>query len=191
MATSNFYNVNASKVFAVLTEDEFDYEDAVNNVKAELEKLNEAEGVYVYLGSGKDVNDNRNFSSEVLGTVNFSNDFKVENEDPIIAEFNIVCVIRSGYYQHANLDWNIEFVLNDRTFDEFDDFHSVFKELIYDYYDLDDETTETLYSEISSEIKIKSEGIIDQIEGIYKSCSTSLSVAARFSNGETWYSEDK
>ena len=35
MATSNFHNVNASNIFAVELQDEFDYEDLVCNLESE------------------------------------------------------------------------------------------------------------------------------------------------------------
>ncbi len=36
MATSNFHNVNASHIFACSLENEWDYEDLVDNLKSEL-----------------------------------------------------------------------------------------------------------------------------------------------------------
>ena len=36
MATSNFHNVNASHIFAVQLEDEWDYQDLVSNLESEF-----------------------------------------------------------------------------------------------------------------------------------------------------------
>ena len=39
MSTSNFHNVNASRIFACELADEFDYDDLVENLQADLADL--------------------------------------------------------------------------------------------------------------------------------------------------------
>ena len=98
MATSNFHNVNASNIFAVELQDEFDYQDLVDNLQCALKET----GYYNIL-TKSDPNELRSFPSKSIGSL----DNYVESSD---AESGIVvtvtAVIRSGYYDGVNLDWH-------------------------------------------------------------------------------------
>jgi len=62
MATSNFHNVNASAIFAVRLENEYDYEDLVCNLESELSNNPD------YVDYGKtDKHELRSFPSRTLG----------------------------------------------------------------------------------------------------------------------------
>jgi hypothetical protein len=102
MATSNFHNVNATNIFAVQLEDEWDYSDLVINLESEFSKHSD------YSDYGKsDPNELRSFPSKSLGS--FSNSVVV-GEDEV--EIYITPVIRSGYYEGCNLDWHIRLYVN-------------------------------------------------------------------------------
>jgi hypothetical protein len=99
MATSNFHNVNATHIFAVQLEDEWAYDDLVENLESEFSKHSD------YYDYGKsDPNELRSFPSKSLGS--FSNSVVV-GEDEV--EIYITPVIRSGYYEGVNLDWHCSF----------------------------------------------------------------------------------
>ena len=71
MSTSNFHNVNASAIFAVPLENDFDYEDLVDNLKSEL-KVNSD-----YVDYGKtDKNELRSFPSRTLGSIRKYHQYK-------------------------------------------------------------------------------------------------------------------
>jgi hypothetical protein len=92
MATSNFHNVNATHIFAVQLEDEWAYDDLVENLESEFSKHSD------YYDYGKsDPNELRSFPSKSLGS--FSNSVVV-GEDEV--EIYITPVIRSGYYEGVN-----------------------------------------------------------------------------------------
>ena len=102
MATSNFHNVNASNIFAVELQDEFDYEDLVCNLESELSNHSD------YFDYGKtDPNELRSFPSKSVGS--FSNSIEI-GEDEV--EVYVTPVIRSGYYEGVNLDWHVRYYVN-------------------------------------------------------------------------------
>lgn len=150
MATSNFHNVNASNIFAVELQDEFDYEDLVCNLESELSNHSD------YFDYGKtDPNELRSFPSKSLGS--FSNSTIIEDDE---VEVYVTSVIRSGYYEGANLDWHVRYYVNGS----------------------EDETYES-HPRVQSLV----ESYVDYIETIYSQYSQPLGVTARFSNGETIY----
>ena len=102
MATSNFHNVNATHIFAVQLEDEWAYDDLVENLESEFSKHSD------YYDYGKsDPNELRSFPSKSLGS--FSNSVVVDEDE---VEIYITPVIRSGYYEGVNLDWHIRLYVN-------------------------------------------------------------------------------
>jgi hypothetical protein len=102
MATSNFHNVNASHIFAVQLEDEFDYEFLVENLESELNNHSD------YSDYGKtDPNELRSFPSKSLGS--FSNSTIIDDDE---VEVYVTPVIRSGYYEGCNLDWHVRYYVN-------------------------------------------------------------------------------
>jgi len=64
MATSNFHNVNASSIFAVDLQDEFDYQDLIDNVKYSLKETG-----YFNLLTKSDPNELRSFPSKSIGSL--------------------------------------------------------------------------------------------------------------------------
>ena len=102
MATSNFHNVNATHIFAVQLEDEWAYDDLVENLESEFSKHSD------YCDYGKsDPNELRSFPSKSLGS--FSNSLTIEDDE---VEIYITPVIRSGYYEGVNLDWHVRLYVN-------------------------------------------------------------------------------
>ena len=102
MATSNFHNVNASHIFAVQLEDEWEYQDLVSNLESEF-NTNLDYSDY----SKADPNELRSFPSKSVGS--FSNSIEV-GEDEV--EVYVTPVIRSGYYEGVNLDWHVRYYVN-------------------------------------------------------------------------------
>jgi hypothetical protein len=102
MATSNFHNVNASHIFAVELQDEYDYQDLVDNLESEF-STNIDYSDY----SKSDPNELRSFPSKSLGS--FNNSIEI-GEDEV--EIYVTPVIRSGYYEGCNLDWHVRYYVN-------------------------------------------------------------------------------
>ena len=172
MATSNFHNVNASHIFACSLENEWDYEDLIDNLTYEFK--NHADW---YDGNKSDPHELRSYPSRVLGslTKSFSyNDFSLE--------VWVSPVIRSGYYDGVNLDWNVHYFING------------------DEYEIDELENGIGYNTALSNSKIKAYALlaekkaeklrnelVEVTENIFNDYSMKLGVTAQFSNGETIY----
>ena len=95
MSTANFVKKNASKYYAVETEEDYQYGDLVMNLQTEFK-------------SEKDLWDSdRNYGGHIIA--------QVEKEfGKWAVEFDII--IRSGYYAGVNLDWECRIIdVEERT----------------------------------------------------------------------------
>jgi hypothetical protein len=139
MATSNFHNKNASAIFAVEIEDEWAYDDLVENLESEFNKHSD------YYGYGKsDPNELRSFPSKSLGS--FANVITI-GEDTI--DIFVTPVIRNGYYGGCNLDWNVEYCVNGYNDDTYSD-DSKTLEVVNNYV----EFIENTYSQYSQPLGV-------------------------------------
>ena len=88
MSTPNFYNRNASKIFASEYGEEVDFDDLTGNVLCELKGVREV-----------DRWDNNSYEAKTFG------EMYIEKNKWLIT----ICLdIRSGYYSGVNLDWHVE-----------------------------------------------------------------------------------
>ena len=174
MATSNFHNVNASHIFACSLENEWDYEDLVDNLKSELSNDSD------YVDYGKtDHNELRSFPSTTLGSIRKYHQYK-----DFYVEVCVTPVIRSGYYSGCNLDWNVDYLINgDASYDSPDfyindiaHYGNLSKSKAIVYAKLAEKKAEKLRYEI-----------VEKLEALYNDYSQKLGVTAQFSNGETIY----
>jgi hypothetical protein len=174
MATSNFHNVNASHIFACSLEDEWAYDDLVDNLKSELGNDSD------YVDYGKtDHNECRSFPSRTLGSIRKYHQYK-----DFYVEVCVTPVIRSGYYEGVNLDWNVDYLINgDASYDSPDFYINDIAH--YGNLPKSKATTYAKLAEKKAE-KLKNE-IVEKLESIYSDYSMKLGVTARFSNGETIY----
>jgi len=87
MATSNFHNVNASHIFAVDLQDEYDYQDLVDNLQCALKETGEFN-----LLTKSDPNELRSYPSTGIGSL----DCYVEDNDGNGIVVTVTAVVRSG-----------------------------------------------------------------------------------------------
>ena len=172
MATSNFHNVNASAIFAVRLEDEWAYDDLVENLTSELSNNPD------YVDYGKtDKHELRSFPSRTLGSIRKYHQYK-----DFYVEVCVTPVIRSGYYEGVNLDWNVDYTING------------------DVYDMDELENGIGYNTALPISKIKvyaklaekkaeklKNQMVEKLESLYNDYSEKYGVTAIFSNGETIY----
>ena len=172
MATSNFHNVNASHIFACSTENEWDFEDLIENLSYEFR--NHAAW---YGGNKSDPNELRSYPSRVLGSL--TKDFSYKD---FSLEVWVSPLVRSGYYDGVNLDWNVDYSINGDSYD-IDELENgigyntalpISKIKAY-----------SLLAEKKAE-KLKNE-IVEKVESIFSDYSEKYGVKAVFSNGETIY----
>ena len=174
MATSNFHNENASAIFAVQLEHEFDYDDLVDNLKSELSNNPD------YVDYGKtDKHELRSFPSRTLGSIR-----KYAQYKDFYVEVCVTPVIRSGYYDGVNLDWNVDYLINgDAQYDNTDFYIDDIA-----HYGSMSKSKATKYAKLAEKKaeKIKNQ-IVEKVESIFSDYSEKYGVTAVFSNGETIY----
>jgi hypothetical protein len=174
MATSNFHNVNASAIFAVRLEDEWAYDDLVENLTSELSNNTD------YVDYGKtDKHELRSFPSRSLGSIRKYHQYK-----DFYVEVCVTPVIRSGYYEGVNLDWNVDYLINGEcSYDE-----PNFEVADVEWYGKISKSKAIQYAKLADKKaeKIKNE-IVEQLESLYNDYSEKYGVTAVFSNGETIY----
>jgi hypothetical protein len=174
MATSNFHNENASAIFAVQLEHEFDYDDLVENLKSELN--NDPD----YVDYGKtDKHELRSFPSRTLGSIRKYVEYK-----DFYVEVCVTPVIRSGYYDGVNLDWNVDYLINgDAQYDNTDFYIDDIA-----HYGSMSKSKATKYAKLAEKKaeKVKNQ-IVEKVESIFSDYSEKYGVTAVFSNGETIY----
>lgn len=200
MGTSNFHNVNASNVYAVL----MNYEDVVydedgnetdetemrapdtwecdmfiKDIKEDAKEKAPAIGFSYHHTCNEDPHELRSYSSIPLFQF-----YRFKKFGDIDITVNINCVLRVGYYEGANLDWFITYDVMGNNTDELDF-------LYYTEYQSDmpagmikiqNKLAETWASNTADEL-------VNVTEEFFKEHSMPLGVSARFSSGETWYTK--
>jgi len=89
MSAPNFYNKNASKIFASECQEEFDYEDLIMNIQSELKGADEIE----------ESDNERSYPATKFAK------FEIEQGKWLAT---LYLTIRSGYFSGVNLDWEVE-----------------------------------------------------------------------------------
>jgi hypothetical protein len=176
MGTSNFHNVNASKIYAILEDSESMVSDFIHTIDNIQEDLKEKGYKEV---DEKAIDELRAYPARVIAE---KTEIKtIENIDLEIS-ITICAVVRSGYYEGFNLDWYIVYSdSNNYNLKELD------IETIFNNNDYEFENKEKEIEETKNWIENTKNNLIKELEEIYESISTSLVVTARFSNGETIY----
>lgn len=200
MGTSNFYYRNASKVFAigldyeknVIDEDgnetnetenvsceSYEYEEQIENVQYNLQ---ENKGKFSYSEyETKSQSDNRNFSASFIASLSTNKSFGDVN-----VEVEINCFSRSGYYEGACLDWELNINVDGTTEDDVDCIQSCFVDR-YTYSDMNAGLLKIQGKNAQKWAnKIKNE-IVEVVEKSFELSSTCFVRLATFSNGETIY----
>mgnify|MGYP001547179069 CR=1 FL=1 len=187
MGTSNFYKENASSYFAVCMDEDWEFElDCLNSCFEERG--------YELIGDG-----HYDYDKQVLAFKDYNVGLK-ENDDDFTVKVKVL--LRAGYYEGANLDWEIEVESNWLDYEDFRDYFDYanserlevvleeFAEVnrrdvwMSEPYTMDQQ--HQIYNNINSTI----ERAIEEVEKDFKDLSShELKASARFSNGETWYSE--
>ena len=195
MATSNFHNANASKVFVVLenyeqvildedgeetdeteyrTPDEWECDDFVSHAKGLIEK-NKGKFDF-YNGEQRSKEELRSFCATFLGQLYQRKDF-----GDVCVEVNINAFLRSGYYEAANLDWELVVYVDGYEFEDdiiLDDIRGSW---------MNEGLKAIQVNHINKYISKTKDAIVEHLEHIFEQLSTPYVVTARFSNGETMY----
>lgn len=194
MGASNFYNRNAKNVYAVL----MDYEDVVFD-----EDGNETEETQMVQCESWDYDNLIDYVTELMDEqtlfkaverVEFYNNRNYEATGikslasyktfgNVEVEVLLTAVIRSGYYEGANLDWELNYYAGSGYDDILD--------LTYEFESQNENQGMAKIQKRNAEkwaTKI-GEQMVEELERIFTQVSKPLEVVARFSNGETFYKE--
>ena len=197
MATGNFYNVNASKIFALLNnDDDYIIMDTINNLECDLiENFNYYKTNEVFRCQ------NRNYLSDEIATKSI--DFFDDKNNKLICEVDIQAILVNGYYYGVNLDYDLYICLygdnylqiNLTSLKELEDAYDVdfIVDSVESYDIVDGEETfnnnknKLLFDKFVNNVKRVIQKELDTLEQIYRDYSDELEVFTRFSNGETIY----
>ena len=188
MSTSNFYYKN--KLYAVAIQDELDYDRLISNIQELLSKMKE---------SAKSKNKLINMNIYSTGKAEYfrgagSNSYPTTENGQLIltADFmgielklNLEILVRSGYYQDANIDyvWSLE--ADDALCQ-----NNVDAQDILNTYDSDDLDIELAYANQEQLNKLLLDMRLLALEFylvVAKSFGEEYHMTNQFSNGETFY----
>ena len=170
MSTSNFHNVNASKIFAVDIEDHIDYDDLEMNVAPHLDNLN---------ATMDDPHELRSYPSKVIGAIESYrriNETDTEADDLTVT---LYAVIRSGYYSGVCLDWLFNIDRNGEDYDNYEDFANDVRN--------DEELNVNEKTNILTWVQLEGGKLQAKLEKIFEQHSTPLHCIGVASNGEAFY----
>lgn len=153
--------------------DTWQYEEGIEYMKERL-----AESKF-YSDGGKDDND-RNFHGRSMGYLG-----KEKLYGDVRIEVRIQLMLRSGYYEGANLDYNDAEI----RIDGYDagDISDVSEGFDYASSNLNAGLRKILAAKAAKWAEASLEEIVQEAERLFTELTTPLVVTARFSNGETWY----
>ena len=200
MGTSNFHNVNAHNVYAVLmnyeqeildddgnetddTEtiapDSWECDEFFKMLKEDANELAPTKGFGYHHTCDTDPHELRSYASIPLFQF-----YKNKKFGDAEVSVNINCVVRGAYYEGASLDWYITYDVCGINMDEIDflDDMKWQSEMQAGMIKIQCKHAENFASNTADEM-------IEVVEEFYKKNSMPLGVTARFSNGETIYSK--
>lgn len=200
MGTSNFHNVNARNIYAVLMNYEqpvldddgeetdemedhapesWECEEFIDMLKDDAKELAPTKGFSYHHTCDTDPHELRSYNSIPLFQF-----YKNKKFGDIDVTVNINCVVRVAYYEGANLDWYITYDACDVNMDEVD-----FLADAEWYSDMPAGMIKIQCKNAERFAYNMTEELIEIVEEFFKQKSMPLAVTARFSNGETHYAK--
>jgi hypothetical protein len=200
MGTSNFHNVNARNVYAVMMNYEqpvldddgeetdemedcapelWECNDFMDMLKEDAKELAPLKGFSYHDTCDTDPHELRSYNSIPL--FQFYKNKKFGDVDVTVS---INCVVRVAYYEGANLDWFITYDACGINMNEIDFLADMEwqSEMPAGMIKIQCKNAENFASNTADEL-------IEVVEDFFKKSSMPLGVTARFSNGETHYAK--
>lgn len=191
MATANFYNKNASNIYAILQENEYDgsiYDDVKDNISNDLEAYAKNSEAYTKNSEAYSVHSNNYYEdASLIEVVSITDDIA---GIPLFIDIEIL--MRSGYYTGANLDYEIKYSVGNVEIDDLSEAFETFYDVATWDYGMNKGLAKIQAKNAAKRLEAMSNELVENVEKILKeNCTHILQVSERFSNGETWYSEVK
>ena len=182
MATGNFYNNNAENIYAIFQENEYDdyiYDDVKDNISNDLEAYTKKSNAYLGYSN------NYYRDASLIEVISLTDEVA-----GVPFTVSIEILMRSGYYEGANLDYVINYNVEGVEFDGISEaFQAYFDVATWDF-GMNKGLATIQARNAATRIENISYDLVENVEKILKeNCTHILQVSARFSNGETWYSE--
>ena len=181
MATGNFYNTNATRIYSITDGDDFTWENVRENITHDLEKSSKELKLDFYPSDDINLeNELRSYPSTSIGELYTSIQYAT-----LDIQLTLVPKTVSGYYEGFNLDYEIR--IEDNL--EGTDYESIV-DLIDDSYDFNPENRGILTinrDRIITKVSTALKEMTDLVENVFNQNSQALNVVARFSNGEVMY----
>ena len=182
MSTANFHNENARNIFAVEIENEFDLEDAIDNVRYGLKNI--------FKDSYMDCN---SYDTDALRCHGGQIIAEIDGEIKTYKKLNIdvypvlQIVVRSGYYGGANFDYKMLYNIEDEVVEDID---RVYDALVdnaehYEHMSIDEANRNAKFAEKFLESAMSK--LRDKVEKVLAENSTPLNCIGTASNGEAFY----
>lgn len=184
MATGNFYNKNANNIYAIFQENEYDvfiYDAVKENIFSDLEAYTKKSKAYL------------GYSNKYYMDASLIEVVSITDEVAGVPfTVSIEVLMRAGYYDGANLDYEINYNVESVEFDDLSDAFQAYIDVATYDFDMSKGLATIQAKNASNRLEAMSEELVENVEKILKeNCTNILQVSARFSNGETWYSEVK
>jgi hypothetical protein len=173
MSTGNFYNKNASRIFAFEVEDDFDYEDTVGNILASLLDRDFSEETGYENGL-------RSFTGRYIASKCISKSFC-----GLSVDVTIKAICRSGYYSGANIDWELGYQFEETSEEKPE--ASDIAEILERYYGVGAGMATIQGRNALRFIERAETQLVEELEAVLAEFTEPLVVVGRFSNGETLY----
>jgi len=162
MGTNNFYNRNASKIFACDLEGDDSYSFLKEGLLESLDKY----FINQFCQNDSFDDNNRNYPGIYIGNI----DYEYRN-----CLLRIKPVIRSGYYEGCNLDYEIEYRSEQDFCEDLEDLKN------------DLEHSKRPFKAVEKSFKKQLKLIVKNLEKVFAENSTALNKVGQFSNGEAIY----
>lgn len=201
MATGNFYQGNADKIYAVLMSYEIPILDDDGNETEDMEtvapeswEIDDFKENFIEAAKEAVKDTQFNFSPN-YGLEDNNRDFNAHGLGSLYASktyagysvgVTIKMGMRSAYYEGANLDWEVEVNYEGYNVDNVDNLE---QEFIY-RAEPNAGMAALLAKHASKWALTAEEELLEIVKKLYEDQSTPLVVTARFSNGETWYAKE-
>ena len=199
MATNNFYNKNASKIFAVLmnyeqpmldndgneTDDtehvspeSWEYDDLILDLQSAIQTKFGRD----YVKGGQDDRD-RNFYGRAIGRVLVDRDCM-----GVTIEIELTAMVRSAYYEGANLDWELTIHVDSYSYDSVPEAIEEWEYQAEKYNNVG--IVKANKKHVENWIARSSLELIEGIEEVFEEFSAiKLIKIGQFSNGEAVYNQ--
>lgn len=181
MGTSNFHTVNAQATYVIDYDDDYMWHECQELLG---ERICELESTFEFDSNLRSDKELRSFPASSIGY--WLTDLHYLNN---VFGLRVNLFLRSGYYEAANLDYEIEWTLN--GCDYYDDADSIIDEIDYDpsTYDINPGIWKIYKSSLTNRLNELEFSLLGNIESILAQVSTPYGVTAQFSNGETIYTK--